>query len=192
MRVVPKRYGVLRRDRGVASTHSAGRPETSSRSRFNVSRDPQNVRKSRCAARKPGIPRTQRRSLGPSSPAQRSAATQRGRRVQQHRAHHSGKDQSRFPLGILFSEGSGSRAKNSPRVPRRSNSRLRRREASLLVLSKKESSFAIVGISFCVSNHSSSSLSAGMSSGAAKKEGSPNQGWGRYLGQRPLPTWTIS
>ena len=44
------------------------------------------------------IPRTQRRSLGPSSPAQRSAATQRGRRVQQHLAHHSGKDQSRFPL----------------------------------------------------------------------------------------------
>ncbi len=37
------------------------------------------------------FPRTQRRSLGPSSPAQRSAATQPGRRAQQHRAHHSGK-----------------------------------------------------------------------------------------------------
>jgi hypothetical protein len=43
------------------------------------------------------FPRTQRRSLGPSSPAQRSATTQRGRRVQQHRVHHSGKDQSRIP-----------------------------------------------------------------------------------------------
>jgi hypothetical protein len=83
------------------------------------------------------IPRTQRRSLGPSSPAQRSAAAQRGRRVQRHRAHHSGKNQSRFPpWGSSLSEGSGSRAKNSPRVSRRSNSRLRRREASLLVLSK--------------------------------------------------------
>ena len=44
------------------------------------------------------FPRAQRRSLEPGSPAQRSAATQRGRRAQQHRAHHSGKDQSRFPL----------------------------------------------------------------------------------------------
>ena len=44
------------------------------------------------------IPGTQRRSLGPSSPAQRSAATQPGRRVRQHPAHHSGKDQNRFPL----------------------------------------------------------------------------------------------
>ena len=31
-------------------------------------------------------------------PAQRSAATQLDRRAQQHRAHHSGEDQSRFPL----------------------------------------------------------------------------------------------
>ena len=44
------------------------------------------------------IPRTQRRSLGPSSLAQRSAATQRGGRARQHPAHHSGKDQNRFPL----------------------------------------------------------------------------------------------
>src|SRR6202011_2494444 len=42
------------------------------------------------------FPRAQRGSLGPSSPAQRSAATQRGRRAQQQqqRTHHSGKDQS--------------------------------------------------------------------------------------------------
>ena len=52
---------------------------------------------------------------------------------------------------------------SSPRVSRCSNSRFSRREASLLVLSKKESSFAAARISFCVSNHSSSSLSAGMS-----------------------------
>ena len=45
------------------------------------------------------FPRTERRFLGPSSPAQRSAATQRGSRAQQHRAHHSGKDQTRFPPG---------------------------------------------------------------------------------------------
>src|ERR1700692_3108057 len=45
------------------------------------------------------FPRAKRRSLGPSSPAQRSATTQRGRRAQQQQpAHHSGKDQSRFPL----------------------------------------------------------------------------------------------
>jgi hypothetical protein len=44
------------------------------------------------------FPRAQRRSLEPGSPAQRSAATQRGRRAQQHWAHHSGEDQSRFPL----------------------------------------------------------------------------------------------
>jgi len=37
---------------------------------------------------------------------------------------------------------------------------LARREASLLVLSKKGSRFAIARISFCASNHSSSSLSA--------------------------------
>jgi len=47
---------------------------------------------------KPPFSGAQRRSLGPGSPAQRSAATQRGRRAQQHPAHHSGKDQSRFPL----------------------------------------------------------------------------------------------
>ena len=47
------------------------------------------------------FPRAQRRSLGPSSPAQCcSAATQRRRRAQQqqHPTHHSGKDQNRFPL----------------------------------------------------------------------------------------------
>src|ERR1700738_897287 len=39
------------------------------------------------------FPRAKRRSLGPSSPAQRSATTQRGRRAQQQQpAHHSGKD----------------------------------------------------------------------------------------------------
>ncbi len=37
--------------------------------------------------------------LGRDRPAQRSAATQRGRRAQQQKpTHHSGKDQSRFPL----------------------------------------------------------------------------------------------
>ena len=65
-------------------------------------------------------------------------------------------------VGGLLREGSGSSA-NSWRVSRRSISRLRRREASLLVLSKKESSFAIARISFWVLNHASSSLSAGMS-----------------------------
>jgi len=111
------------------------------------------------------FPRAGRRSLGPGSPAQRSAATPLGRRVQHHPTRHSGKDQSRFPLwGSALSEGSGSRPRGLPRtVPRRSNSRLSRREASLLVLSKKESSFALPRISFWVSNHSSSSLSAGMS-----------------------------
>ena len=73
------------------------------------------------------------------------------------------RSESLSSVGILLSEGSGSRARAPPRVPRRSNSRLSRREASLLVLSKKGSSFAIARISFCVSNHSSSSLSAGMS-----------------------------
>ena len=49
---------------------------------------------------------SQRRSLEPSSPAQRSAATQLGRRAQQFPAHHSGEDQSRFPLeGSSLSEG---------------------------------------------------------------------------------------
>jgi len=44
------------------------------------------------------FPGSGRGSPGPSSPAQRSAATQRGRRAQQqHRAHHSEKDHSRFP-----------------------------------------------------------------------------------------------
>ena len=31
-----------------------------------------------------------------------------------------------------------------------------------------------------------------VSSGTAKKEGSPKPGWGRYSGWRPLPSWTIS
>ena len=107
------------------------------------------------------FPRTKRRPLEPGSPAQRFAATRLRRTSQHHRAHHSGKDQSRFPLeGSSLEKRSGSSA-NSPRVSRRSNSRLSRREASLLVLSKKGSSFAIPRISFCVSNHSSSSLSAG-------------------------------
>ena len=54
------------------------------------------------------FPRAQRRRLGPGSPAQRSAATQRGGGAQQHRAHHSGEDQSRFPLWRSLSiEGSG-------------------------------------------------------------------------------------
>src|SRR6266481_4934510 len=49
---------------------------------------------------KPPFSGAQRHSLGPGSPAQRSAATQRGRRVQQQQqqARHSGNDQSRFPL----------------------------------------------------------------------------------------------
>ena len=52
------------------------------------------------------FPRTQRRSLEPGGPAQRFAATRLRRPPQQHRAHHSGKDQSRFPLwGSSLSEG---------------------------------------------------------------------------------------
>ena len=55
---------------------------------------------------KPPFFRAQRRCLGPGSPAQRSAATQRGSRAQQQQqqpAHHSGNDQTRFPLwGIHF------------------------------------------------------------------------------------------
>ena len=39
------------------------------------------------------FPRAQRRPLEPGSPAQRSAATQLGRRVQQHRAQYSGENQ---------------------------------------------------------------------------------------------------
>ena len=47
--------------------------------------------------------RAKRRPLGPGSPAQRSAATRRGSRAQRHHpAHHSGKDQSRFPLWGSF------------------------------------------------------------------------------------------
>ena len=42
----------------------------------------------------------------PGSPAQRFAATRPRRLPQQHRAHHPGKDQSRFPLwGSSLSEG---------------------------------------------------------------------------------------
>jgi hypothetical protein len=44
------------------------------------------------------FPRAQRRPLESGSSAQRSAATRLRRLPQQHRAHHSGKDQSRFPL----------------------------------------------------------------------------------------------
>ena len=110
------------------------------------------------------FPRAQRRPLEPGSPAQRFAATRLRQTPQQHRAHHSGKDQSRFPLRefSLSERGSGSSA-NSPSVSRRSISRLSRRKASLRFSQKKASSFAIPRISFCESNHSSSSLSAGMS-----------------------------
>jgi len=61
-----------------------------------------------------------------------------GERQQQQRAHHSGKDQGRFPRweSSLSERGPDSTA-NSLRVSRRSISRLRRRDASLLVLSKK-------------------------------------------------------
>src|SRR5277367_6293605 len=45
------------------------------------------------------FPRTRRRSLEPSSPAQRPAATQLGQKAQQHRAHYSGENQGRFPQG---------------------------------------------------------------------------------------------
>jgi hypothetical protein len=51
------------------------------------------------------FPRTQRRPLEPSSPAQRFAAIRLRHTPQQHRAHHSGEDQSRFPLeGSSLSE----------------------------------------------------------------------------------------
>ena len=51
------------------------------------------------------FPRTQRRPLEPGGPAQRFAATRLRRTPQQHRTHHSGKDQSRFPLeGSSLSE----------------------------------------------------------------------------------------
>ena len=90
------------------------------------------------------FPRTQRRPLEPGSPAQRFAATRLGRPPQQLRAHHSGKNQSRFPFArSSLSEGDPAPAQTPPIVPRRSISRLRRRAASLLVLSKKGSSFAI-------------------------------------------------
>jgi hypothetical protein len=75
-------------------------------------------------------------------------------------------------------EGSGSSA-NSLSVSRRSISRLSRQEAILLVLSKKGSSFAIHRISFCESNHSSSSLSAGMSVWDRKPRASRAEGVGR-------------
>ena len=126
------------------------------------------------------FPRAQRRPLEPGSPAQRSAATQLGRRAQQYPAHHSGEDQSRFPLeGSSLSEGYPALAQTPRGVPRRSISRLSRREASLLVLSKKGSSFAIPRISFCESNHSSSSLSAGMSVWDRKPRASKADGVGR-------------
>jgi hypothetical protein len=80
-------------------------------------------------------------------------------------------------VGILFD----SRA----RVSRRSNSRLSRREASLWVLSKKGSSFAIAGISFCISNHSSSSLSARISVYDRKRRASKVDGRQRERASRP-------
>jgi hypothetical protein len=52
------------------------------------------------------FPRAMRRPLEPGSPAQRFAATRLRQTSQQHRAHHSGKDQSRFPLKeFSLSEG---------------------------------------------------------------------------------------
>src|SRR5271166_3070965 len=91
------------------------------------------------------------------------------------------RSESLSSVGILLilSEGSRSRPKGSPRVPRRSNSRLSRREASLLVLSKKGSSFAVARNSFSVSNHSSSSLSAGMSATDRKPKASKASAVGR-------------
>ena len=83
-----------------------------------------------------------------------------------------------FLWGDLLSEGSGSSA-NSPSVPRRSISRLSRREASLLVLSKKGSSFAIPRISSGETNHPSSSVSAGMSVWDRKPRASRADGVGR-------------
>jgi hypothetical protein len=74
------------------------------------------------------FPRAGRRSLGPSSPAQRSAATQRGRRAQQHRAHHSGKDQSRFSSVRIIAPSKG-----SPRVPRRLRPALRSPSAAAAI-----------------------------------------------------------
>ena len=95
------------------------------------------------------FPRTQRRPLESCSPAQRFATTRLGWPLQQLRAHHSGKNQSRFSLwGSPLSEANPAQCANSPSVPRRSISRLSRREASVLVLSKKRSSFAIIRISF--------------------------------------------
>jgi hypothetical protein len=83
------------------------------------------------------FPRAQRRSFEPGSPAQRAAATQRGRRAQQYPAHHSGEDQSRFPLErCSLSEGGSGSSANPPSVARLSISRLSRRVASLLVFSK--------------------------------------------------------
>jgi hypothetical protein len=81
-------------------------------------------------------------------------------------------------VGSLLRKGSGSSA-NSPRLSRRSISRLSRREAILLVLSKSGSSFAIARISFCESNHSSSSLSAGISAWDRKPRVSKADGVGR-------------
>jgi hypothetical protein len=60
--------------------------------------------------------------------------------LRRHLKKHSPGEGGAKPIKIPF-----------PRI-----SRLSRREATLLVLSKKESSFAIARISFCVSNHTSS------------------------------------
>ena len=126
------------------------------------------------------FPRTQRRSLESGGHAQRFAKTRLRRPPQQHRPHHAGKDQSRFPFArSSLSEGDPAPSANSPSVSRRSISRLSRREASLLVLSKKGSSFAIARISFCASNHSSSSLSAGMSVWDRRPKASKADGVGR-------------
>ena len=106
-------------------------------------------------------------------------ATQRSRRAQQHRAHQLRKRSEQLSSEeILLVETSGSSA-NSPSVPRRSISRLSRREASLPVLSKKGSSFATARISFCESNHSSSSFSAGMSVWDRKPKAGKADGVGR-------------
>ena len=50
----------------------------------------------RLGADRRAIPGPNGAPLSRGSPAQRSAATQFGRRAQQHPAHHSGEDQSRF------------------------------------------------------------------------------------------------
>jgi hypothetical protein len=100
--------------------------------------------------------------LSRAAHAQRFAATRLRRPPQTASGHHPKRSEALSSVWILSVEASVSSA-NFPSVPRRSISRLSREEASLPVLSKKGSSFPIARISFCESNHSSSSFSAGMS-----------------------------